>query len=293
MDEEGRFVGLCLKRNLLNQPFTIKLQEYKSKVTSEPVVISGWSGSPTRELWRPPSSAAISASGKSCADAALLVELDGVTPLGAYAFSAVKVELQQSGRTGELLLTDWMVTADDTGKAQGSVKLADFSHENGITCADLAADTSIDVKATLTAALGGVVDDTTSLTFPLYDISVDPVAEGTVACDPTVAHGGEATCSITDIQDGYAFDILTLDPAGAATLSCTTSATPIECKLSGVTGKLTVRGVFKLPPPPSGAAAVPTLGEAGLLFSSLALAGAAAPAIRRRRERSKKADALR
>ena len=42
---------------------------------------------------------------------------------------------------------------------------------------------------------------------------------------------------------------------------------------------------------PSGsAAAVPTLGEVGLLLSGIALAGAAAPALRRRERKARKQD---
>ena len=64
------------------------------------------------------------------------------------------------------------------------------------------------------------------------------------------------------------------------------------CKVSNVTGDVEVQAAFtaQQPQPAAGGpAAVSTLGEAGLLLSGLALAGAAAPALRRRRKPGEKA----
>ena len=70
----------------------------------------------------------------------------------------------------------------------------------------------------------------------------------------------------------------------------TSSGVPSGLVLDASSGAL----VLKAPPPPSppvpgSATAVPTLGDIGLLLSGLALAGAAAPALRRRERRERKA----
>ena len=297
--------------------------------------------------------------------------MGSLTANAGYPFSTLEVTLTQGSKTGTLQLTNWSVTTDAHGKAQGSVDFGNPAYYvSGMKCAELAAGTPFDVKLTATLPGGATAGGTTQHTFPLYTITVDPVAEGTVTCDPTVGHGGDAKCSITNILGDRVFDTLDIvdDPAGTATVSCNTSVVPIvctianvtgnvkvrgvfkrthridivaatggdvkcapnpvpegvdavcnatnllsgytfdtldilddpagtatvsctgaACTLSGVTGNVRVQGVFKAPPAPSGATAVPTMSDIWLLLSSLALAGAATPALRRRK-RAKKTD---
>ena len=93
------------------------------------------------------------------------------------------------------------------------------------------------------------------------------------------------TCTASPAA-GYAFDTLTIDPPGNATLgTCDASG----CKLTAVVGNVKVTGIFKALPPSTGnATAVPTMSNIGLLLSSFALAGAAAPALRRRARKGRR-----
>ena len=129
----------------------------------------------------------------------------------------------------------------------------------------------------------------------------DP-AEGFLTCNnTTVPYAESTTCMATVNAAGYTFDTMTIDPPGNATLgACDASG----CELKDVVGDVKVTGVFKAPPPPDQTPdqtptltpyyysddSSPTLGDIGLLLSGIALAGAAAPALRRREKQSKKAD---
>ena len=146
-------------------------------------------------------------------------------------------------------------------------------------------------------------------TFTLNEYSVSDATPagsgGSMNCASPVKHGESTRCDAAP-DAGYAFDTMDIDQPGKATLgTCDANG----CELTGVVGDVTVTGVFKaLPPTPqpqqpsdNGGATpqprqpyvisnTPTMGELGLLLSSLALVGAAAPALRRREKQGKKAD---
>ncbi|MBR6975995.1 MAG: IPTL-CTERM sorting domain-containing protein, partial [Ottowia sp.] len=156
---------------------------------------------------------------------------------------------------------------------------------------------------TLISNAGGTLKNTSSGTFALsisggaliatvknsYTVTgaANPTTGGALVCTSPVQHGKGTTCTVT-ANTGYTFDkTAVVDPAGKATVTCTDT----ECAVSDVTGDVTVAGVFKLRPAAgSTTTAVPTMSEIGLLLSGLALAGAAAPALRRRERKARKQD---
>ncbi|MBQ9577917.1 MAG: hypothetical protein IJR28_00110, partial [Ottowia sp.] len=121
---------------------------------------------------------------------------------------------------------------------------------------------------------------------------------GEVKCEhPEVAQGiGITTCTAT-AKTGYTFDAGSMTASNGTISDCDGAV----CKLSGVTSEATVSATFtKAPTPPTpdptptpwpyyhSDSSSPTMGELGLLFSGLALAGVAAPALRRREKQGKK-----
>ncbi|MBR3991094.1 MAG: IPTL-CTERM sorting domain-containing protein, partial [Clostridia bacterium] len=124
-------------------------------------------------------------------------------------------------------------------------------------------------------------------------VTGDKLAGGEVVCE----HGavweriGITTCTATAAA-GATFDAnsMTVQSGTGTLINC--SSDGASCTLKGVTQDVTVSATFTKAPPPSAgnAAAVPTLGDIGLLLSSIALAGAAVPALRRRERKARKHD---
>ena len=146
-------------------------------------------------------------------------------------------------------------------------------------CADAVADTECavsDVKENITV--------TGKFTLDSYTVTGAASTGGTMNCTPaTATYFDTITCTPT-ADAGYAFDkAADIDPAGMATVACTAT----ECMLSEVRESIKVLGVFKVRPAGK-ATAVPTVSDIGLLLSSIALAGAAAPALRRRARKGRK-----
>ena len=142
-------------------------------------------------------------------------------------------------------------------------------------------------KCDLTGIKSDVVVSAKFTKIGAFKVSGSPVTGGTVECIPdSVDAGGTSTC--TAIPDkGYKLDgVPKLDDssAGKATATCDGDT----CELSDITGDVAVSAVFKKPPVPATTAQVPTMSEIGLLLSGIALAGAAAPALRRRERKEGK-----
>ncbi|MBO7411908.1 MAG: hypothetical protein J6T92_08305, partial [Ottowia sp.] len=135
-------------------------------------------------------------------------------------------------------------------------------------------------------------------------VTVDNTAEGgSIACPTSVPYAG-GSCTVTP-DAGYAFaKELVFDPVDAAAVeACTDTGCTILVK-----GGVTVKAVFTKAPDPTPTPdpdpaptpnptpapyhddSSPTMGELGLLLSGLALAGAAAPALRRRERKGRKQD---
>ena len=121
---------------------------------------------------------------------------------------------------------------------------------------------------------------------------MDNTAEGgSIVCPTSVPYAG-GSCTVTT-DTGYVFaKELVFDPVDTAAVeSCTDTGCTILVKKD-----VTVKAVFTKAPDPTPTPyyysddSSPTLGELGLLLSGIALAGAAAPALRRREKQGKKAD---
>ena len=123
---------------------------------------------------------------------------------------------------------------------------------------------------------------------PTYSVSIDPgITDGSITgCNPlTVEHGTTLSITCTATPDaGYILTSLTLTDTTGRTATCNATT----CDLTDVRGDVTVSATFTKVPPPGNATAVPTLGGAGLALSSMALAGAAVPVLRRRERRERK-----
>ena len=130
----------------------------------------------------------------------------------------------------------------------------------------------------------------------LRTITATATEGGSIACTPDpVPVGDTVECTATANQ-GVALETLEISDGVNPPVSCTTS----PCSLAGVKGNVTATATFKAPPTPTpdptptptpsggGDSSSPTMGELGLLLSGLALAGAAAPALRRREKQGKK-----
>ncbi|MBQ6656682.1 MAG: hypothetical protein IJM64_05310 [Ottowia sp.] len=152
------------------------------------------------------------------------------------------------------------------------------------------------------------------LTAPLVPIKVagSTTEGGEVKCEhPEVAQDiGTTICTATaNTAAGYTFKEGSMTASnGTLTERDGTACKNSECRLSGVTGDVTVSATFtKAPTPPTptpdpdptpdpaptpsyGDSSSPTMGELGLLLSGMALAGAAAPALRRRERKARKQD---
>ncbi|MBQ9578222.1 MAG: hypothetical protein IJR28_01675 [Ottowia sp.] len=124
---------------------------------------------------------------------------------------------------------------------------------------------------------------------------------GTLNCPATTAQHGKTltiTCTATpNTSDGYEFASLTLTDSTGNSATCKATT----CSLANVQGDVSVSATFtKAPTPPDPTPtptpvpyyysddSSPTMGELGLLLSGLALAGAAAPALRRRERKERK-----
>ena len=208
--------------------------------------------------------------------------------------------------TGKFTLNEYTVTGAADPAAGGTLACSSpVEHGKDTTCT-VSTNTgySFDKTATSLAPAGkatatctdtecevsGVKDNITvtgKFTLNQYTVTGVPSTGGTMNCTPaTATYFDTITCTPT-ADHGYAFDkAADITPTGKATVTCTDT----ECSVSGVTDDVSVAGVFKLLPPPGSAAAVPTLGGVCMALSSLALAGAAVPALQRRRKRGEKAD---
>ena len=137
---------------------------------------------------------------------------------------------------------------------------------------------------TLSGVLGNVevVGQFSKASYAITDTSA--AKEGTVSCDPDpVPYGGSTRCTALPAE-GYIF-AKTMTVTGARLGECDDKG----CTLIDVTGPVTVAGSFKALS--SGKTApVPTMSDIGLLLSGIALAGAAAPALRRREKQGKHAN---
>ena len=110
-----------------------------------------------------------------------------------------------------------------------------------------------------------------------YSISVNPATGGKVSCTPAtdVEHGtGTSSCTVTE-DSGYTFDSMTVN-SGTANISCN----GLVCTLTSLESDVSVQPTFTL--------SLPALGELVLLLSGIALAGAAAPTLRRRERKERK-----
>ncbi|MBQ9579173.1 MAG: hypothetical protein IJR28_06545 [Ottowia sp.] len=129
---------------------------------------------------------------------------------------------------------------------------------------------------------------------PTYEITAtpSPAAGGTLSCTTTTVPRGENVECTAVAETGYIFAGATA--GSAASVTCDVGG---KCTLSAISDDVTVTGVFKAlpattpvtPPPacnaaaaPSACSSAPAMSDIGLLLSGLALAGAAAPALRRR-----------
>ncbi|MBQ6656573.1 MAG: AIDA repeat-containing protein [Ottowia sp.] len=122
--------------------------------------------------------------------------------------------------------------------------------------------------------------------FAITDAS-DP-AEGSITCTPNpVPYGETVTCTATPAP-GY--ELSGVSSSGGVSWTCDPEA--LTCTSSAITSALSVSATFTQPQPqqPYVISDTPTMGEVGLLLSGIALAGAAAPALRRREKQGKKTD---
>ena len=168
---------------------------------------------------------------------------------------------------------------------------------SGTTCSatDVVRDLTVvalftEIASTDTSDTSTTDTDTSDTGATTVTITVKPAATGggSVTCDKsTVEHGGSTTCTAT-VESGYTFSDLTLD-SGTATIICSGTS----CTVTDITSDVVLLATFRAAAVAGSAQPVPTLGEVGLLLSGLALAGAAAPALRRRerneREQRKRA----
>ncbi|MBQ6657618.1 MAG: hypothetical protein IJM64_10125 [Ottowia sp.] len=161
-----------------------------------------------------------------------------------------------------------------------------------------------------TCTLTGVTSEVTvTATFTLNEYSVSDAtptgAGGTMDCPSAkVTYFDTPTCTAQP-DTGYIFTGATATYANGsnANISCDTDTK--KCTLTGVLDDVTVTGVFSPPAPPTPQppqpqpqqprqpyviSNTPTMGELGLLLSGLALAGAAAPALRQRERKARKHD---
>lgn len=123
---------------------------------------------------------------------------------------------------------------------------------------------------------------------PTYTATPNSTTNGSVSCKPSpVAEGDTTICTATP-DPGYTLGGMTVASGSAGTITCS----GLICTLPNVQSNVTVSATFTKAPP-GNATAVPTLGEGALLLSGLALAGAAAPALRRRKKQGKKSDTRR
>ena len=224
------------------------------------------------------------------------------------AFEKLAFTLPADIKHGDTMLTASGSAAfpDSAGTAPVEVTIAVVGHpvlklEDTITLIAANSLTIGSYPATVTA--GGyqftLSDDGNNLTakltnvLPTYTVkgAANPTEGGSVDCGATeVAHGGNITCTAT-ANPGYTYDDGSIRlESGAATVACSGAS----CKLANVTSAVTVSATFTKASDPTptggGDSSSPTMGELGLLLSGLALAGAAAPALRRRERKARKQD---
>ena len=129
---------------------------------------------------------------------------------------------------------------------------------------------------------------------PTYNVNgvAVPAEGGEVKCTPTTVKEGEAaTCTATE-KEGYEITSFTV----SGTVDTSECGSP--CVLKNIASDVEVTVEFTelsqtpdpTPTPYHSDSSSPTMGELGLLLSGIALAGAAAPALRRREKQSKKSD---
>lgn len=179
----------------------------------------------------------------------------------------------------------------DAGYALGSLSLPGGTC-SGTTCSIANVTGPLNVSAVFTPFTG-----THAIT-----TEVIPAEGGSVDCDATsVASGGSVTCTAT-ANEGYTYDDDSIRLAsGSASVNCGGNT----CTLTDVASALSVKATFTKngggntggngdgstqTPCPACDNSSPTMGELGLLLSGIALAGAAAPALRRRERKARKQD---
>ncbi|MBQ6656883.1 MAG: hypothetical protein IJM64_06335 [Ottowia sp.] len=142
----------------------------------------------------------------------------------------------------------------------------------------------------------GDVEITASFTKVHHAITYAITGNGSIDCTPNpVPDGEKVTCTATP-ADGYKLELGDLSLPDTVGWKCDLAA--MTCSTtSGVTSPLNVGATFTARNSGSnggstggGGGSAPTMSELGLLLSGLALAGAAAPALRRREKQGKKAD---
>ena len=240
----------------------------------------------------------------------LRVEASGVTVKSLNGFENLNFTMPAGIKGGDVILTT-TGNADFSASSSTSINIAvigapALKQPNTITL--IAAG----VPLTITPQLAGSANEYFALTTSGTSTLVAQVKKDLVPLkvSGSTPQGGKVTCEHTEVAKdiGITTCTATADTAAGYTFkegSMTASSGTISecdgavCKLSGVSDDVPVTATFSggsTPTPPTPVPyyyfddSSPTLGELGLLLSGLALAGAAAPALRRRERKQRKQD---